>query len=89
VLKNSFGGISTTNFVCKLLKVRLPWTLKFTEITALVPFSTPTGDSAHELDWVGSDPSRFAGHWEPTQFNSLVPDAEKLNILPSTPKERV
>jgi hypothetical protein len=47
------------------------------------------GVSAHELDWVGSDPDRFAGHWEPTQFSSLVPDAEKLNIRPSTPKERV
>jgi hypothetical protein len=46
-------------------------------------------DSAHELDWEGSDPDRFAGNWEPTQFNSLVPDAEKLNIRPSTPKERV
>jgi hypothetical protein len=43
-LKNSFQGISTTKFVCKLLNVRLPQTLKFAEITALVPFSTATPD---------------------------------------------
>ena len=52
---------------------------------------TPTGllmegDSAHDLDWLGSDPARFAGHWKLTQFNSLVPDAEKLNVRPSAPK---
>ena len=44
------------------------------------------GDSAHDLDWLGSDPARFAGHWKLTQFNSLVPDAEKLNVRPSAPK---
>jgi hypothetical protein len=42
LLKNSFHGISTIKFVCKLLNVRWPQTLKFTEITALVPFSTAT-----------------------------------------------
>jgi hypothetical protein len=44
LLKNSFQGISTTKFLRKLLNVRLPQTLKFTEITALVPFSTATPD---------------------------------------------
>ena len=42
VLKNSFQGISITKFVRKLLNVRSPQTLEFAEITALVPFSTPT-----------------------------------------------
>jgi hypothetical protein len=46
-LKNSFQAISTAKFVCNLLNVRLPSTLKFTEITALVPFSTATGDYTH------------------------------------------
>src|SRR6266705_5198294 len=46
VLKNSFQGISITKFVRKLLNVRSPQTLEFAEITALVPFSTPTGDFA-------------------------------------------
>jgi len=46
LLKNSFQGISTTKFACKLLNVRLPQTLKFAEITALVPFSTATGHCA-------------------------------------------
>jgi hypothetical protein len=41
LLKNSFWGISPGKFVRKLLNVRPPQTLKFTEITALVPFSTP------------------------------------------------
>jgi hypothetical protein len=40
-------NISTAKFVRKLLNVRLPSTLKFTEITALVPFSTATGDVTH------------------------------------------
>jgi len=43
-LKKSFQGFLTTNFVRKLLNVRSPQTPKFNEITALVPFSTPTGD---------------------------------------------
>jgi hypothetical protein len=43
-LKNSFQGISTTKFVRKLLNVRSLEGPKFTEITALVPLSTPTGD---------------------------------------------
>jgi hypothetical protein len=47
LLKNSFQGISPTKFVRKLLNVRSPWALKFTEITALVPFSTATGVSTH------------------------------------------
>jgi hypothetical protein len=38
------------------------------------------------LDWVGSDPGRFAGRWKPIQFNSLVPNAEKRNVRPSAPK---
>jgi hypothetical protein len=42
VLKNSFRGILTAKFVRKLLIVRSPQALKFAEITALVPFSTPT-----------------------------------------------
>jgi hypothetical protein len=45
-LKNSFRGVSATKFVRKLLNVRSPKTLEFVEITALVPFSTPTGVSA-------------------------------------------
>jgi hypothetical protein len=45
LLKNSFYGISRTKFVRKLLNVRSPWTLKFVEITALVPFSTATPDN--------------------------------------------
>jgi len=44
LLKNSFQGISRTKFVRKLLNVRSLEGLKFTEITALVPFSTPTPD---------------------------------------------
>jgi len=44
VLKNSFRGISPTKFARKLLNVRSPQTLKSTEITALVPFSTATPD---------------------------------------------
>jgi hypothetical protein len=43
VLKNAFQGISTTKFVRKLLNIRSPQTPEFAEITALVPFSTPTG----------------------------------------------
>jgi hypothetical protein len=41
LLKNSFQGISRTKFVRKLLNVGSPWALKFTEITALVPFQQP------------------------------------------------
>jgi len=47
-LKNSFQGISITKFVRKLLNVRSPQTLEFAEITALVPFSTPTGVCTHD-----------------------------------------
>jgi hypothetical protein len=43
LLKNSFRGISRAKFARKLLNLRLPYALKFTEITALVPFSTATG----------------------------------------------
>jgi hypothetical protein len=42
VLKNSFRGISRTKFARKLLNRRLPQALKFTQIAALVPFSTAT-----------------------------------------------
>jgi len=42
LLKNSFRGFSARNFVCKLLNVGWPETLKRTKITALVPFSTAT-----------------------------------------------
>jgi len=42
LLKNSFQGISAAKLVRKLLIVRSPWTLKFTEITALVRLSTAT-----------------------------------------------
>jgi len=38
-----FWHFSITKFARKLLNVRSPQALKFTEITALVPFSTPTG----------------------------------------------
>jgi len=47
VLKNSFRGISRTKFARKLLNLRLPQALEFTQITALVPFSTATGDYTH------------------------------------------
>jgi len=47
LLKNSFQRISLTKFVRKLLNVRSLEGLKFTEITALVPFSTATGDYTH------------------------------------------
>ena len=43
LLKNSFQSVSTTNFVRKLLSLRSLEGLKFTEITAFVPFSTATG----------------------------------------------
>jgi hypothetical protein len=46
-LKNSFLAFSIKKFAHKLLNIRSPQALKFTEITALVPFSTPTHDSAH------------------------------------------
>jgi hypothetical protein len=39
--KNSFHGISTIKFVCKLLNVRWPQTLKFSEITAWFLFQQP------------------------------------------------
>jgi hypothetical protein len=42
LLKNSLKGISAMKVVRKLLNVRSLSTLKFTEITALVPFSTAT-----------------------------------------------
>jgi hypothetical protein len=80
-LKNSFQLISTTKFAPKLLNVRSPQALKFAEITGLVPFSTATGINAHELDWVGSDPGRFAGHWKPAQCNSLVPDPDAALLM--------
>jgi len=38
LLKNSFQGILITRFVRKLLNVRSPQTLKFAEITGLVPY---------------------------------------------------
>jgi hypothetical protein len=41
VLKNSFRGSFARNFVCKLLNVRSPKTLRFSKITALVPFQQP------------------------------------------------
>jgi len=47
VLKNSFRGTFTRNFVCELLNVRSPTTLRFSKITALVPFSTATLDYTH------------------------------------------
>jgi hypothetical protein len=52
VFKNSSRGISRTKFAHKLLNLRLPQALKVTQITALVPFSTATGDSAqNSLNW--------------------------------------
>jgi len=47
LLKNSFHGISRTKFARKLLNLRLPLALKFTEITGLVPFSTAPGNYTH------------------------------------------
>ena len=43
MLKNSFRGISRTKFARKLLNLRLPQALKFTQITALVPFFNSVG----------------------------------------------
>jgi len=42
LLKNSFQAFSTATLVRKLLNVRSPEELEFTEITALVTFSTAT-----------------------------------------------
>jgi hypothetical protein len=42
LLKNSFQRFPQQKFVRKLLMVRSLRALKFAEITALVPFSTPT-----------------------------------------------
>jgi hypothetical protein len=39
-----FSRISRTKFARKLLNLRRPQALKFSEITALVPFSTATPD---------------------------------------------
>jgi hypothetical protein len=46
LLKKSFHGISLVKFDRKLLNLRSPQALKFTEITSLAPFSTATGDYA-------------------------------------------
>jgi len=45
VLKNSFSGNFNKKLVRKLLNVRWPQMLRFTEINALVPFSTPDYNS--------------------------------------------
>jgi hypothetical protein len=50
VLKNSFQEISPVKFVRKLLNIRSPQLWKFAEITALVPFSTPAGVYAHDME---------------------------------------
>jgi hypothetical protein len=42
MLRNSFQGVPAAKFVRELLIVGSPWTLKLTEITASVPFSTAT-----------------------------------------------
>ena len=47
LLKNSFDRFSAQNLVCKLLKLRSTQRLKLAKITALVPFSTPTGVNTH------------------------------------------
>jgi hypothetical protein len=43
-----FSGLFNNEVPCKLLNVRSPLAVKFTEITALVSFSTPTGNCAPE-----------------------------------------
>jgi hypothetical protein len=48
LLKNSFHVFSRTKFARKLLNLRLPEALKFTEITGLVPFSTATPVHANQ-----------------------------------------
>jgi hypothetical protein len=48
LLKNSFQRFQLRKFVRKLLIVRLLRALKFAEITALVPFSTATGDFTND-----------------------------------------
>jgi len=70
VLKNSFRGISRTKFARKLLNLRLPQALKFTEITALVPFSTATGNSDN---FAGASP--FRAH-EPGPESALPPSSQ-------------
>jgi hypothetical protein len=40
LLKNSFCGLLTEKFVCKLLNFGSALTRKFAEITGLIPFST-------------------------------------------------
>src|SRR5438445_13797616 len=47
--KTLFWHFSITKFARKLLNVRSPQALKFTEITALVPFSTPTRLYTHPM----------------------------------------
>ena len=42
LLKNSFCGLLTEKFVCKLLNFGSALTRKFAEITGLIPFSTAT-----------------------------------------------
>jgi len=57
VLKNSFRGISPAKLVRKFLNVRSPWALKFTEITALVPFFNSHAclqQSSGFENWLGS-----------------------------------
>jgi hypothetical protein len=47
VLKNSFDLFSAQNLICKLLNFGSAGRRKVADITALVPFSTATGDYTH------------------------------------------
>src|SRR2546428_9652210 len=70
LLKNSFQRFQLQKFVCKLLIVRLLRALQFAEITALVPFSTATGDSAHR-------PGSCVRQCFPRRSRRLASSAEK------------
>jgi hypothetical protein len=80
VLKNSFRGISPAKLVRKFLNVRSPWALKFTEITALVPFFNSHAclqQSSGFENWLGSEARsqvRFPHGW-PGSSQRLPPNS--------------
>ena len=69
LLKNSFQGILITRFVRKLLNVRSPQTLKFAEITGLVPFFNSHAPISSTIG-----PKAGCGYWQ-----YAFPDASKYS----------
>src|SRR5437764_12128543 len=61
--KTLFWHFSITKFARKLLNVRSRQALKFTEITALVPFSTPTPDCVTLLILQANRNARICIQW--------------------------